>query len=288
MTPLDLAVASAGRVALAIDQAAGGRRRVARWVVTILVLMSAIPVLGIGSSPRPTDLTFEDVRLERIPAMTSWVRLEGDLRPPAGGFGELYELHDLKDPSLYVYLSNASSLPLGRQVVTGRISPRAATTGNVGTLIADVPAVPKANEPFAVILFPAALGAFIAIGINAGYPAKRHEAPPKAAPRPLAPGTSVSADWSGRIGSEIVGSRAPVPARVAIQAQPDFFDVTLETAGRVEPHVVRTRRPAAGNRVRVCRIRGCQPALEIHAPTADLLLVFGDSQTRDRLAASLR
>ena len=109
-------------------------RRLTWYVVTGLVLMSLIPVLIIGSSPRPTDLTFEDVRLERIPAMTSWVRLEGDLRVREGGIGDLYELHDLKDDDLYVLIHNAASLPPGRQVVTGRISPRAAETGNIGTL----------------------------------------------------------------------------------------------------------------------------------------------------------
>ena len=96
--------------------------------------------------------------------MTSWVRLEGDLRVREGGIGDLYELHDLNDDDLYVLLHNAASLPPGRQFVTGRISPRRAETGNIGTLVADVPAVPKANEPFAVILFPAAVGAFLAIG----------------------------------------------------------------------------------------------------------------------------
>ena len=160
------------------------------------------------------DLTFEDVRLERIPAMTSWVRLEGELRPPEGGVGELYELHDLKDPSLYLILSNASSLTLGHQVVTGYISPRGAETGNVGTLITDIPAVPKANEPFAVILFPAALGAFVAMGINVGYPTRRHEASWKGAPRPIEPGASVSVRWSGRIGSETVSSEAPIVKRL--------------------------------------------------------------------------
>ena len=88
MTPLDLGLAAAGRLAAAIDGRSGGRRRLTWDVVTGLVLMSLIPVLFIGSSPRPTDLTFEDVRLERIPAMTSWVRLEGDLRVREGGIGE--------------------------------------------------------------------------------------------------------------------------------------------------------------------------------------------------------
>ena len=285
MRPLDLVLAAAGRSAAAIDRLAGGRRRVTWYVVTILFLMSAIPVLFIGSSPRPTDLTFEDVRLERIPAMTTWVRLEGDLRVREAGIGKLYELHDLKDDSLFVFLSNAESIPPGHEIVTGRISPRRATTGNIGTMIADVPAVPKANEPFAVILFPAAVAAFVAIGINVGYPIRRHDGSPKKAPRPLEPGAAVPARWSGRIGSELAAPDAPVSALVSVGGEPDRFDVTI--AGPGEPRVIRTRRPAPAPRVRVCRTNGCEPGLEIHAPTADLLLIFEDREVRDRLAATL-
>ena len=286
MTPLDLGLAAAGRLAVAIDGPSGGRRRLTWAVVTGLVLMSLIPVLFIGSSPRPTDLTFEDVRLERIPAMTSWVRLEGDLRVRRAASVNLYELHDLKDDDQYLLIHNAASLPPGRKLVTGRISPRRAETGNIGTLVADVPAVPKANEPFAVILFPAAVGAFVAMGINVGYPIRRQEGRSRAAPRPLEPGAAVAVRWSGRIEGEIVPLDASIPARVSIEGEPDRFDVTI--ASDRATHVVRTRRPAAANRVRLCRIGGCEPGLEVHAPTADLLLIFDDGAVRDRLAATLR
>ncbi len=285
MTPLDLGLAAAGRLAAAIDGPTRARRRLTWAVVTGLVLMSLIPVLFIGSSPRPTDLTFEDVRLERIPAMTSWVRLEGDLRVREGGIGNLYELHDLKDDDLFVLVHNAASLAPGHQIVTGRISPRQATTGNIGTIVADVPAVPKANEPFAVILFPAAVGAFVAMGINVGYPVRRHEGRSRAAPRPLEPDAAVAVRWSGRIEGEIVPVESSIPARVSLEGEPDRFDVTV--ASDDATHVVRTRRPAAANRVRLCRIDGCEPGLEIHAPTADLLLLFDDGAVRDRLAATL-
>ena len=126
--------------------------------------------------------------------------------------------------------------------MTGRISPRRAETGNIGTLVADVPAVPKANEPFAVILFPAAVGAFVALGINVGYPVRRREGRSRAAPRPLEPGGSVEARWSGRIGGEIVSLDASIPARVSVEGEPDRFDVTI--ASDEATHVVRTRRPA--------------------------------------------
>jgi hypothetical protein len=285
VTPIDVGVATAGRLAATIERRVGGRRH-AWYVVTGLLFMSVIPVLFIGSSPRPTDLTFEDVRLERIPAMTSWVRLEGDLRLREGGIGNLYELHDLKDDALYLLIHNAASLPSGRQLVTGRISPRGAETGNIGTLVADVPAVPKANEPFAVILFPAAVGAFVAMGIKVGYPVRRREGRSRAAPRPLEPGGSVEARWSGRIEGEIVSLDASIPARISVDGEPDRFDVTI--ASERATHVVRTRRPAPATHIRLCRTDGCEPGLEIHAPTADLLLIFADGAVRDRLAATLR
>jgi hypothetical protein len=98
----------------------------------------------------------------------------------------------------------------------------------------------------------------------------------------------VKAAWSGRIGSDVVDVQAPTPARVTVDGQRDLFVVTIDTAGRTAPHVIRTRRPAPASRIRLCRTRGCVPGLEIHAPTADLLLVFDDRDTRDRLAATLR
>ena len=72
----------------------------------------------------------------------------------------------------------------------------------------------------------------------------------------------------------------------AVEGEPDRFDVTIASDGAT--HVVRTRRPAPANRVRLCRTDGCEPGLEIHAPTADLLLIFDDGAVRDRLAATLR
>jgi hypothetical protein len=83
-----------------------------------------------------------------------------------------------------------------------------------------------------------------------------------------------------------VAAAASIPARVTVAGRPDLFDVTI--AGPGAPRVIRTRRPAPATRVRVCRTDGCEPGLEIHAPSADLLLIFDDRESRDRLAATLR
>jgi hypothetical protein len=83
-----------------------------------------------------------------------------------------------------------------------------------------------------------------------------------------------------------VSSEAPIPALVTLESEPDRFNVTIASAAAVR--VVVTRRPAPTTRVRLCRIGGCEPGLEVHAPTADLLLIFSDRETRDRLVATLR
>jgi hypothetical protein len=288
MTPLDIPLVSAGWLAHAVEQRTGGSRRALRGVVLGLVALSAIPTIIIGSSQRPTDLTFEDVRLDRIPAMTTWVRLEGELRPLEGARGFLYELHAPLDDRLYVIVIAEGPLELGHAVVTGRLSPGAATTGNIGSIEADIPAVPKRNEPFGLILLPAALGLVVVIGTRLGYPVVRRDGRPVSAEGslPLAPAQRVSARWSGRVGSEGVRLAERIPCTITVSAGPDVSDLAIEDARGTR--TIRVRRAAPMRRVRLCRITGSEPALEIYAQTADLTLAFDDRVTRDRLATTLR
>ena len=75
MTPLDLGLAASGRLAAAVERRVG---TLGTWAIVLgLVLVSGAWVYLIGSSPRPTDVSFDDIRSDRIPAMTSWVRVEG-------------------------------------------------------------------------------------------------------------------------------------------------------------------------------------------------------------------
>ncbi len=282
MTPVDFFIAGAGRLASAIDGPLGRRRRLTWAIAAGLITLSSVVVLVIGSSPRPTDLTFEDVRLDRIPAMTSWVRLEGELR--AGNSG-LFELHDTRDDSLYIIVHDAESLPLGHLIVTGRISP-AATTGNIGTLVPDLPPVPKANEPFAVILLPVALGSFLVLGIRRGYPVVRRERRGRGPTGSLGPGESMPIRWSGRIVSDIVPRGDAHPGTIAVASAPDVSDLSIDEGGL--PRRVRVRRPAPVRRVRTCRLGGCEPGLEVYAPAAELLLTFTDRASRDQFEATLR
>ena len=285
MLPLDLGLAGAGWFANTIRRRIGGSDRMMWYLVAILLLLSGIPISFVASSPRPTDLSFDDVRQDHIPAMTSWVRLEGELRQTGAG-GSLYELHDSRDDAKYVIVIAEASLAPGHTIVTGRISPQLATTGNVGTIEADVPAVPRVDEPIWLYLTPGVIAILIAIGIRAGYPVVRRERGPGDRSQRLAPGESVAVHWSGRIGSESVARFAPQAATLEAATEPDLVYLSL-TTGDV-PRTIRMRLPASAQRVRLCRVTGREAGLEIHGQNADLVLAFDDRANRDRLAATLR
>ena len=283
MTPIDVGLAAAGWLAAAVERRTGSRRGTAA-VVLGLVLVSVVVTYSIGSSRRPTDVSFEDVRRDRLPAMTSWVRLEGELRQPPGD--SRYELHDTANDASYLIVIAASPLDIGHAVVTGRISPRQATTGNIGTLVADIPAEPKRNEPFGLILLPAALGGVIVAGRRIGYPVVRHERARIVHAPPLAADERLAATWSGRIGSALVAHGTARPCTLTVVREPEISILTLRD--ETDEHTIRARRAVPVNRLRLCRLGGCQRGLEIHAQTADLVLAFADPHDRDRLANTLR
>ena len=79
----------AGAFAAGVVRLLGGSRRMAWVVVGLLFVASAVPVLMIGASKRPTDLTFDDLRYDRIPARTTWVRMDGMLRHATGPGAQL-------------------------------------------------------------------------------------------------------------------------------------------------------------------------------------------------------
>jgi hypothetical protein len=124
--------------------------------------------------------------------MTTWVRLEGDLRSTDPS-GSLYELHDPRDDSTYLVVTAEAPLSIGHTIVTGRISPTGGATGNVGTIDADVPAVPRVDEPIWLYLTPAVIGIVIGIGLRAGYPVVRRERRSRDREEPLASGASIAA-----------------------------------------------------------------------------------------------
>ncbi len=290
MTPLfDSLVAIPGALAHIVSELLHGSRRATRMVLIGLLLLTAVPIYLVGSTPRPTDLTFEDMSLERIPAMTSWGRLEGELRVVKSASGVLYELHDPRDDALYVVVVTLAPLSPGHTMVTGHISPRRATTGNVGTIDADTPAVPPVDEPIWLYLSPAVVAILLSIGLATGYPVVRRDgSTPPPAP-PLGPDETVAAAWSGRIGRDGLAPIRAEPCTVGLAPMPDLPDMgELRIAAPGGDRAIRIRRAAAVRRIRLCRVGRSEPALEIHASTADLVLAFADRRSRDRLAASLR
>jgi hypothetical protein len=288
MTPSDAGLAIAGGLAHAVAARVGSRR--ATWAVIIgLLVLSAIPILLISTTPRPTNLTFEDMSVERIPANTSWGRLVGDLRIVDTASGPQYELHDPTRDSWYVIVHSDVPLPAGPTMVTGHVSPHRATTGNIGTITADVPAVPPVDEPIWLYLTPAVVAIVTVIGIRVGYPVVRRDRATVSTTEPLAAGESLAGRWSGRVGSTIIAHDRAMPCSIAVEAVPglpDMADIAIGVDAGVR--TVRVRRSAPIRRVRLCRIGGSVAGLEVHAATADVVLAFPDRIGRDRFAATLR
>jgi hypothetical protein len=252
--------------------------------------MTAIPIGLVATSHRPTDLSFEDMRLERIPAMTSWGRLEGELHRTSSAFGGLYELHDTKNPDLYVIVITDANLPDGHAMVTGRVSPRLTATGNAGSIEADDPAVPRVDEPIWLYLTPAVLGLIALYGNHLGYPVVRGDRRSSFFRAQVADGEAVPVDWSGRIGKETVERGAPRAGTVAVSPAPDATDMdelAIVDDGSGASRTTRLRQHAAVREVRLCRVSGTRPGLELHPAASDLILAFPDAAARDRLVARL-
>ena len=287
---IDRGLAVAGRLAASVRRAAGGSPRAPTYVALALLLLTAIPIGLVATSKRPTDLSFDDMRLDRIPAMTSWGRLEGELRRTKSAFGGLYELHDTARPDLYVIVISDADLPDGHAMVTGRVSPRFAATGNVGSIEADVPAVPRVDEPIWLYLTPAVIALIIAIGIRAGYPVVRGDRRSDFFVAQTADGEQVPVHWSGRIGTETVerddARQATVSIAPAVEAT-GMDDLTIMDGGSSTSRSTRLRHHAAVREVRLCRVTGAQPGLELHPAASDIVLVFSDRAERDRFVARL-
>jgi hypothetical protein len=126
----------------------------------------------------------------------------------------------------------------------------------------------------------------IVAGRRIGYPVVRHERARLVHAPPLAADERLLATWSGRIGSALVAHGAARPCTLTVVREPEFSILTLRD--ETDEHTIRARRAVPVNRLRLCRLGGCQRGLEIHAQTADLVLAFDDPHDRDRLANTLR
>jgi hypothetical protein len=273
--------------------AAMGRR--AEWAPRLAAIglgtLTLLPVLIVGATPEPSDISFEDLQAGRIPPMTSWFRLEGDLRVAPDGarvvptYPWVYTLRDGRGTGLAVTVVADLPLATGYTQVTGRTSRARSVEGTAGSIEADVPAEPRRNDPWLLLSLPAIGAIGLTIGLRSGYPVVRRDSPLPGRATPLEPGTSVAAQFSGRIESHVVPLDSMLPCTLAVAGDVDTCDLIV--TDRESTRRVAIRRTRLKRRIRICRTSGCTPALEIHAPTCDLILAFADRVDRDRLAASL-
>lgn len=282
MRVFDRPLAIAGRLAAAI----GRRARWAQWAVVLgLVTLSLIPVMIVGSTPQPADISFEDLQAKRIPAMTTWFRLEGDLRAVPDPSQYLYTLHDLRNDALAVTVVSDARLATGHTQVTGRISGMLSVTGTFATIRADVPTEPARHDPWLPFSLPTLLAVLVLVGMRVGYPVVRRDPPARSRPVPLGPSEPLPARWSGWIGNDSVPLERMRPCTIAVAEDIDVCQLTITDAGSTR--MVSARRASPKQTMRICWTDRCRPALQIHAPSADLVIALDDSSDRDRLAAAL-
>ena len=221
-TLVDRVLAVIGLFAATVRRLTGGSSRRVTWIALALFALTAVPILLVATSHRPTDLSFEDMRTERIPPNTSWGRLEGELRRTSSAFGGLYELHDTNEPDLYVIVITDADLPDGHTMVTGEVSPRRTATGNAGTITADIPAVPRADEPIWLYLAPA-----VARSPPADREASRLPGPPeRSAVRVLPRPGGRRRGRAGRAGAAASGRTSSDAARLGRRRSPSARPAT--------------------------------------------------------------
>ncbi len=281
MTPIDFGLAVAGRSYAALH-------RLARWapvvVVAGLLVVSIIPVLIVGSTKQPNPVSIEDFQNGNLPAGATWFRLEGDLREAPGAAPYTYTLHDLNDDSRALTIVATAPLQTGHVQITGRPD-GPWLPGTFLSIQADVPTEPARHDPWILYAIPALLTIPILVGWIRGYPVRRREDPSTTAVDQLHPGERLAARWAGWIGNERHDFDAMSACTLALDCEPEVCKVTVVDAHG--EHTVTHQRASPLRRIRLCRTAGVEHALELHAPAADLFLVFDDVKSRDRFARSI-
>jgi len=286
----DRLLAALGRLAAPIAHLPAWGPRV---VVIGLAMPSLMAALLVAATPEPSDISFEDLRGGRIPAMTSWLRLVGDLRVVPRdrsytfSYPYTYTFNDARGSGLAVTVVADSPLTTGQTDITGRIAGAVSYPGTFASIEADIPTKPGRKDPWLLFSLPAIAAVGLVVGLRAGYPVTRPDPPPRSQPTPLEPGTLVAAQWSGRIEGQLVPLDRMLACTLDVAGGGAVDTRELIVTAGVSTRRLTIRRASPKRRLRVCRISGCLPAVEIHAPSADLVLAFSDHTDRDRLAASL-
>ncbi len=279
----DRALASLGWAHAVVSQDGRAGRRVG-VLIAALILVSAAVTFLISVTPTPQQLSFQDLRDGRYRDRTSWLRLEGDLRPAGvSSQGELlYTLHDPADDAVAVTVISTGPLPTGHVDVTGQPLGGVRLPGTFEALYADVPTEPARRDPWPLILMPAGLGLVLLVGARIGYPVMRRERPKGPTPTVPGRGEPITARWNGRIGGDDLPAGQGRACILTLAREVDKTVLSIDD-GVMRRVVVAHATPKVVGRV--CWIDGCRPAVELHAPTADLILEFGSVADRDRVAA---
>jgi hypothetical protein len=286
MTPIDFVLAAAGRSHVVISQ--GGRKSTLAMVIVVaLFALTIVPILVIGLTPIPQEISLADLRDGNYPSRTSWLRLEGDLSE-AGTTNDgylAYRLQAVDDEALAVTIRATAPLATGRQQVTGQPLGGIRLPGTFDTFYADVPPEPARHDPWLLIAIPSVLAVFLLLGERVGYPVMRAEVARGSNARPLISGELVRARWNGQIRGHSVPGGSVQPCTVAVEGDPVAATVTIADAhGAHTVVVLRTEPKVTG---RVCRIGGCRPGIEFHGPGSDVVLEFDSTGDRDRVAFAL-
>jgi hypothetical protein len=265
------------------------RRGRSGWIAGALLALAfaaiVVPVVIVAVTPQPEEATFEQLQLNLV--MSSWVRVQGELRPaepwPDGTLR--YSMREPGNEALILTVVSPHPLATGPTEITGRISGGSPVERSFGVVLADERYEPPRNDPWVLLAIPAFLAVGLVVGGRAGYPVLRADRAAAAGARPLVEGQRVAASWSGRIGDLDVPFGRARPCRLSVVADPGVCEVTIADAQGTR--TVNVFRAVQKQRLRVCSLRGSVPGIEAHGPALDLLFAFDDRATRDRFAAAL-
>ena len=281
MTPIDLGLAIAGRSYAALHRARGGCRS---WSWPACCWYRSSPSSSSGPRSNRTPSRSRTSRTQNLPPGATWFRLEGDLREAPGAAPYTYTLHDLSDDSRALTVVATAPLQTGHVEITGRPD-GPWLPGTFLSIQADIPTEPARHDPWLLYALPTVLAVVIVVGAVRGYPVLRREGASSAVVDQLHPGERLAARWSGWIGNERHDFDAMSPCKLEVACDPDVCLLTVADANG--DRTVTHQRASPNRRIRLCRTSGVEHALEVHAPAADLFLVFDDVKSRDRFARSI-
>ncbi len=289
----------------------GRPRRAAPYVIaTLLVVLSAVPLVVPVLDAQPQDATIQDIIDRAISEPTGWVRLRGEVVPLTG--------EPVEEPGDYALFVDAADT-LKAIVLRAADEPEAAVStmisGHVVPAIALVEEVPfeatvfgtppvvvvdqiieldPAAKParvtwWPISILPIVLAILLVIGARAGYPIFRPTTEIDVLSTPLRPGERLPAAWGGRLGPNERDLGDPGGALLVVRPGPKGNVLTaqpLPDDDRPAPPPVAIGGGWTSGRVGyVYTASETVPALVIQAEDVDATLLFAKTGERDRIAS---